>query len=144
MPVVPSCILDPLRAQFLALLPRRVVVHPLGCHRRRIDDSIVFDKLIEVLVFGAGYERIGDATCSATTLRRRRDEWIGLRVMKQIRPLWVTTAGCHRLHAGLIVRCPEGPRSSGTHLSMLVYARSGPCRRLRTSRRRATWLADQR
>jgi hypothetical protein len=36
----------------------------------------VFDKLIQVLVFGCGYRRIADATCSATTLRRRRDEWI--------------------------------------------------------------------
>ena len=35
MPVVPSCILDPFRTQFLALLPERVVTHPLGCHRRR-------------------------------------------------------------------------------------------------------------
>jgi hypothetical protein len=30
------------------------------------------------LVFGCGYRRIEDATCSATTLRRRRDEWIAL------------------------------------------------------------------
>jgi hypothetical protein len=85
VPVVPSCILDPFRTQFLTLLPERVVVHPLGCHRRRIADTVVFDKLIEVLVFGAGYERIGDATCSATTLRRRRDEWIGLGIMEQLR-----------------------------------------------------------
>jgi hypothetical protein len=76
VPAVPSCILDPLREQFLALLPARVETHPLGCHRPRIDDRVVFDKLVEVLVFGAGYERIADARCSATTLRRRRDEWI--------------------------------------------------------------------
>jgi hypothetical protein len=31
-----------------------------------------------VLVFGCGYRRIADHTCSATTLRRRRDEWITL------------------------------------------------------------------
>jgi hypothetical protein len=36
----------------------------------------VFDKLIQVLVFGCSYRRIADASCSATTLRRRRDEWI--------------------------------------------------------------------
>jgi hypothetical protein len=46
---------------------------------------VVFDKLVEVLVFGGGYERIGDETCSATTLRRRRDEWITLGVMEQLR-----------------------------------------------------------
>jgi transposase len=78
VPAVPSCILDPLREQFLALLPVRQVVHPLGCHRPRIADAVVFDKLVEALVFGAGYERIADAGCSATTMRRRRDEWIRL------------------------------------------------------------------
>src|SRR3954453_9622103 len=69
VPAVPSCILDPLREEFLALIPARVDRHPLGCHRRRIADHIVFDKLVEALVFGCGYERLGDRSCSATTLR---------------------------------------------------------------------------
>ena len=85
MPAVPSCILDPLREQFLALLPTRVDAHPLGCHRPRIDDAVVFDKLVEALVFGAGYERIADASCSATTLRRRRDEWIRQGIFDRLR-----------------------------------------------------------
>jgi transposase len=85
VPAVPSCILDPLRAEFLALLPARVDEHPLGCHRPRIDDTVVFDKLVEALVFGCGYERLGDATCSATTMRRRRDEWIALGVFDRLR-----------------------------------------------------------
>jgi hypothetical protein len=45
----------------------------------------VFAKLIQVLVFGYGYRRIADHTCSATTLRRRRDEWITLDVAEQLR-----------------------------------------------------------
>jgi transposase len=85
VPAVPSCILDPLREQFLALLPAHVDEHPLGCHRPRIDDAVVFDKLVEALVFGAGYERIADAACSATTMRRRRDEWIRLGIFDQLR-----------------------------------------------------------
>ena len=36
-------------------------------------------------MYGAGYERIADASCSATTLRRRRDEWIRLGVWHQLR-----------------------------------------------------------
>jgi hypothetical protein len=44
VPAVPSCILDPLREEFLALLPPHVDEHPLGCHRRRIDDAVVFGK----------------------------------------------------------------------------------------------------
>jgi transposase len=79
LPALPSCILNPVWDQFAALLPqRRHDSHPLGCHRRRIPDQVIFDKLIQVLVFGCGYRRIEDTTCSATTLRRRRDEWIAL------------------------------------------------------------------
>lgn len=74
MPIVPSCIPDPFRTQFLALLPERVESHPLGCHRRRIDETVVFDKLIQVLVFGTGYERIADQTCSATTRQAQRSQ----------------------------------------------------------------------
>src|SRR3712207_5910676 len=85
VPAVPSCILDPLREQFLALLPAHHDAHPLGCHRPRIDDAVVFDKLVVALVFGAGYERIADASCSATTLRRRRDEWIRLGIFDRLR-----------------------------------------------------------
>jgi transposase len=85
MPALPSSIPEPLWVQVTALLPARRVHHPLGCHRRRIPDRIVFDKLVQVLVFGCGYRRIADQTCSATTLRRRRDEWITLRVAEQLR-----------------------------------------------------------
>jgi hypothetical protein len=52
-----------------------VPTHPWGCHRRRIGDRIVFDKLVQVLRFGCSDEAIADTTCSATTLRARRDEW---------------------------------------------------------------------
>jgi hypothetical protein len=45
----------------------------------------VFDKLIQLLVFGCGDRRIADHTCSATTLRRRRDEWISAGVAEQLR-----------------------------------------------------------
>jgi hypothetical protein len=47
VPAIPSCILEPLWDQFAALLPPRVDTHPLGCHRPRIPDRLVFDKLIE-------------------------------------------------------------------------------------------------
>jgi transposase len=85
VPALPSSVLEPLWVQIAALLPDRQVHHPLGCHRPRIPDRVVFDKLIQVLVFGCGYRRIADATCSATTLRRRRDEWISTGVANQLR-----------------------------------------------------------
>ncbi len=49
------------------------------CHRLRIFDRTVFEKLVQVLVFGCAYERIAGKSCSATALRRRRDdheEWV--------------------------------------------------------------------
>jgi transposase len=76
MPAVPPYIIEPIWQQFAALLPEREVDHPLGCHRPRVPDRVVFEKLLQILVFGCAYWRIADEGCSATTLRRRRDEWI--------------------------------------------------------------------
>ena len=49
MPAVPSSIIKPIWDQFAALLPTCTVALPLGCHRRRIPDRIIFDKLVQVL-----------------------------------------------------------------------------------------------
>ncbi|CAN5710289.1 IS5-like element ISCgl6 family transposase [soil metagenome] len=87
MPAIESCVIDPIWDQFSALLPAREGTHPLGCHRPRIPDRLVFDKLVQVLVFGCAYERIADASCSATTLRRRRDAWIAAGIMESLRLL---------------------------------------------------------
>jgi transposase len=76
VPALPFSVIEPLWHQFAALLPERDVVHPLGCHRPRIPDRVVFDKLVQVVVLGAAYERVADSGCSATTIRNRRDEWI--------------------------------------------------------------------
>jgi transposase len=84
MPAIPPYIIEPIWEQVADLLPERDVAHPLGCHRPRIPDWIIFDKLVQVLIFGCAYERIADATCSASTLRRRRDEWIAAGVMDQL------------------------------------------------------------
>jgi transposase len=48
---------------------------------------VVFEKLVQVLVFGCAYWRISDDECSATTLRRRRDEWIEEGVMDSLEKL---------------------------------------------------------
>ena len=52
MPAIQSYFIEPIWEQFCALLPEREVNHPLGCHRSRIPDRIVFEKLVQVLVFG--------------------------------------------------------------------------------------------
>ena len=59
----------------------------MGCHRPRIPDRVVFEKLVQVLVFGCAYERIADEECSATTLRDRRDEWIEIGAMDSLREI---------------------------------------------------------
>ena len=88
MPAISPYIIDPIWEHFEALLPERNVVdHPLGCHNPRIPDKVVFEKLVQVLVFGCAYERIADQTCSATTLRRRRDEWIASGVMEKLQQI---------------------------------------------------------
>ena len=87
MPALPSSVIDPLWSQFSALLPERVVVHPLGCHRPRIPDRVVFAKLVQSLVLGAAYDKIADSTCSATTIRDRRDEWIAAGIFDRLEQL---------------------------------------------------------
>jgi hypothetical protein len=106
--------------QVAALLPERHNPHPLGCHRQRVPDRIVFDKLIQILVFGCGYRRIADQTCSATPLRRRRDEWIALGVAERLHRL--ALAAYDRMHGlelehlavdGCITKAPCGGQVAG-------------------------------
>lgn len=83
MPALPSWLTTPLWDQFAALLPQPPTYHPdhpLGCHQPRVADRVIFDKLVQVLVFGCGYRKIADQTCSATTIRDRRDQWIAVGV----------------------------------------------------------------
>ncbi|WP_331754059.1 MULTISPECIES: IS5 family transposase [unclassified Streptomyces] len=78
MPALPSCLLEPAWDQFRALLPDRAEFdpdHPLGCHRWRIPDRVVFDHVVQALVHGSGYERISSPGCSDRTIRRRVKLW---------------------------------------------------------------------
>jgi hypothetical protein len=87
MPALPPYIIEPICQQFLALLPpTEETNHPLGCrHRSRVADQIVFEKLVS----GPGLRlrlpqdrRVEE--CSATTLRRRPDEWIEAGAMEAL------------------------------------------------------------
>ncbi|MCX5315877.1 IS5 family transposase [Streptomyces sp. NBC_00154] len=78
MPALPSCLLEPAWDQFRALLPDQAEFdpdHPLGCHRRRIPDRVVFDHVVQALIHGSGYERISSPGCSDRTIRRRVKLW---------------------------------------------------------------------
>jgi Transposase DDE domain len=120
VPAIPSFLIEPIWEQFAALLPARVVRHPKGGHRPRIDDRVVFDKLVQVLVFGCAYWRIADGSCSATTLRRRRDEWIALDVMatleRLVRQIYDQIIGLQLDHLavdGCITKAPCGGQAAG-------------------------------
>lgn len=78
MPAGPVCLLEPIWEQFCVLLPSYPAVdptHPLGCHRRRIPDRVVFEQVVASLVHGSGYERIATAGWSDHTIRRRLHQW---------------------------------------------------------------------
>src|ERR1051326_6113103 len=90
MPVLPASLFEPFWVQFAALLPERppvVPTHPLGCHRTRISDRLVFEHVIAALVHGSGYERIASPGCSDRTIRRRVQEWAELGLAEQLHRL---------------------------------------------------------
>lgn len=80
----------PVWVHFAALLPKKPTfdpAHPLGCHRRRVPDRVVFDHVIRALVHGSGYERIATAQCSDRTIRRRLTEWARLGIATTLHAL---------------------------------------------------------
>jgi len=107
-----------------------------------VPERVVFEKLVQVLVFGCAYHRIADDSCSERTLRRRRDEWIELGVMERLREIsldaydrliglelsevavdcCVTKAPCGGEKAG---RSPVDRGKRGLKRSMAVDAKEG-------------------
>lgn len=90
MPALPVSLIEPIWAQFSALLPDHPKVdpaHPLGCHRRRIPDRVVFDHVVAALVHGSGYERVASPGCSDRTIRRRVRAWSELGLAQALHTL---------------------------------------------------------
>ena len=90
MPAVPSCLLEPIWSEFAALLPQRPPFHPdhpLGCHRRRIPDRVIFDHIVAALVHGSGYERLTSPGCSDRTIRRRLKQWAAAGLAQRLHEL---------------------------------------------------------
>ena len=91
MPAVPSCLLEPIWVEFGALIgeerPPFSPAHPLGCHRRRVPDRLVFEHVVAALVHGSGYERIATQGCSDRTIRRRLAEWAEAGIARQVHAL---------------------------------------------------------
>jgi Transposase DDE domain len=91
VPAVPSCLLEPIWVEVCALIggerPPYSPAHPLGCHRRRISDRVVFEHVVAALVHGSGYERIATAGCSDRTIRRRLNDWAERGIGQQVHAL---------------------------------------------------------
>lgn len=90
MPALPSSLLNAVWVEFAALLPERPEFdpsHPLGCHRRRIPDRVVFEHVIDALVHGSGYERIATTRCSDRTIRRRLRDWAAAGIAEKVHAL---------------------------------------------------------
>jgi transposase len=115
--------MEPLWAQFAALLPDHPEVdptHPLGCHRRRIPDRIVFEHVVDALVHGSGYERIASPGCSARTIRRRVQAWAEAGLTERLHTLVLAQydrlIGLDLRHVcvdGCITKAPGGGEQAG-------------------------------
>lgn len=90
MPAMPGCLVEPVWQQFAAVLPTHPAVapsHPLGCHRRRVPDRVVFQHVVAALVHGSGYERIASPGCSDRTIRRRVHAWAAAGLAEELHTL---------------------------------------------------------
>jgi transposase len=68
---------DPIFQMIEHLIPP-APTHPLGCHRPRVDNRVIFRGLLLRLVTGSSWDTIEfmlNGAVSDTTLRTRRDEW---------------------------------------------------------------------
>jgi hypothetical protein len=123
VPALPSCLLEPAWDQFRALLPDRAEFdpgHPLGCHRRRIPDRVVFDHVVQALVHGSGYERISSPGCSDRTIRRRVKLWAKMGITRNLHR--IALEACDRMIGldlgeisvdGCITKAPSGGEKAG-------------------------------
>lgn len=78
-------------------------------------------------MFGRAYERIADASCSESTLRRRSDEWIELGVMERLRRICLDAYKrlvCLELSEvavdGWLTKAPCGGQKAGRALDFWV------------------------
>jgi transposase len=81
-------VVDAVWAAVEPLLPPPDGSHPLGCHRPRVPDRLVFRGILIRLVTGSSWvdiEAILDHRVSDTTLRARRDEWIAAGIFEQLK-----------------------------------------------------------
>lgn len=59
------------------LIPKRVVKHPLGCHRPRVPDRDAMNAIFFVLKTGCQWNALNETgICSSSTAHKRFQEWV--------------------------------------------------------------------
>ncbi len=71
-------------------------------------DRVILDKLVDSLKWGIPYGEVADATCSATTARRRRNEWIQVGIVE----------GLEHLCVMVVDKMPDARPRTGQHHPM--------------------------
>jgi transposase len=75
---------DALWTRIVELLPRRPV-HPLGCHRPRVDDRRAMDAIFFVLRTGCQWNALSaTGICSSSSAHRRFQEWAQAGVFREL------------------------------------------------------------
>src|SRR5919198_1083122 len=67
---------DALWNEIQPLLPKHVTHHPLGCHRKRVDDRSAMNAIFFVLKTGCQWNALNaTGICSSSSAHRRFQEW---------------------------------------------------------------------
>jgi transposase len=67
---------DALWNEIVPLLPKHVTHHPLGCHRKRVDDRSAMNAIFFVLKTGCQWNALNaTGICSSSSAHRRFQEW---------------------------------------------------------------------
>jgi transposase len=78
---------DPLWERIEPRLPKPIDKHPLGCHRRRVDNRAAMNAIFFVLRTGCQWNALNaTGICSSSSAHRRFLEWVEAGVFEQ---LWI-------------------------------------------------------
>lgn len=87
MPALPPYLIEPIWELFVSPATPKRGQPPSGLPPPSIPDRVLFEKLLQVLLFGCAYRRIAEESSSPTTLLPRGEEWIEAGVMEALREI---------------------------------------------------------
>src|SRR5436190_22620398 len=76
---------DALWNEIVPVLPKHITHHPLGCHRKRVDDRAAMNAIFFVLRTGCQWNALNaTAICSSSSAHRRFQEWTRAGVFERL------------------------------------------------------------